>query len=121
MTKSTAARNYAGRPSPWNRMSAKYPNRLTQGPTAFFGQRNQKGLGYRHALSGQHLAVGRLRLQQSISKKCQSRISLLYQMVIGVVGFTCKDPVFAIRSPQIWPHLAALLVRALLGFATFTI
>jgi hypothetical protein len=42
-------------------------------------------------------------------------------MVIGVAGFTCKDPVFAIGSPQIWPHLAALLVRALLGFATFTI
>jgi hypothetical protein len=26
-----------------------------------------------------------------------------------------------IGSPQIWPHLAALLVRALLGFATFAI
>jgi hypothetical protein len=35
MTKSTAACNYAGRPSPWNRMSAKYPNRLTQGQQHF--------------------------------------------------------------------------------------
>jgi len=35
MTKSTAARNYAGRPSPWDRISAKYPNRLTQGEQGF--------------------------------------------------------------------------------------
>ena len=42
-------------------------------------------------------------------------------MVIGIAGFTCEDPAFAIGSPQIWPHLAALLVRALLGFATFAI
>jgi hypothetical protein len=54
-------------------------------------------------------------------KNANQEISLLYQMVIGVAGFTCKDPAFAIGSPQIWPHLAALLVRALLGFATFTI
>jgi hypothetical protein len=54
-------------------------------------------------------------------KNANQEISILYQMVIGLAGFACKDPVFAIRSPQIWPHLAALLVRALLGFATFTI
>jgi hypothetical protein len=30
MTKSTVACNYAGRPSPWDRISAKCPNRLTQ-------------------------------------------------------------------------------------------
>jgi hypothetical protein len=35
MTKSTDARNYAGRPSPWDRISAKYPNRLTQGEQRF--------------------------------------------------------------------------------------
>jgi len=54
-------------------------------------------------------------------KNANQEISILYQMVIGVAGFTCKDPALAIGSPQIWPHLAALLVRALLGFATFTI
>jgi hypothetical protein len=42
-------------------------------------------------------------------------------MVIGIAGFACKVPAFAIGSPQIWPHLAALLLRALLGLATFTI
>jgi hypothetical protein len=63
MTKSTAACNYAGRPSPWNRMSAKDPNRLTQGEQRFSVSEIKKGLGYRHALSEQHLAVGRLHLQ----------------------------------------------------------
>jgi hypothetical protein len=42
MTKSTAACNYAGRPSPWHRMSAKYPNRLTQGEQRFSVSEIQK-------------------------------------------------------------------------------
>jgi len=35
MTKSTDARNCADRPSPWDGISAKYPNRLTQGEQRF--------------------------------------------------------------------------------------
>jgi hypothetical protein len=55
MTKSTAARNYAGRPSSWDRISAKYPNRLTPGERHFSVSEIKKAsdiAGYCDVLSG---------------------------------------------------------------------
>jgi hypothetical protein len=64
-----------------------------------FAQPNQESLGYLKGSAGKHVAVARACLQQTIVKKTNREIAILYQIVTGVMEETSGRPAFAIGPP----------------------
>jgi hypothetical protein len=64
-----------------------------------FGQPNQECLGYLKGSAGKHVAVARACLQQTIVKKTNREIAILYQIVTGVMDETSRRPALAVGPP----------------------